>query len=163
MVSPSPALQSVFARLVETCDETNFDLDQFNVESLRVLVVDDSQTVRQHVTSVLSGLGIHHITEAENGAEAIKLINNRTFNLVVTDYHMPQVDGKALTHYIRQQSDQPTIPILMVTSEDDKQRLAEIEFEGVSGICDKSFETHFVRELLARILTKEFRIFRGKN
>jgi len=73
-------------------------------------------------------------------------------DLVITDYNMPEMDGKGLVDFIRQQSWQASVPILMVTSEADMGRLAAIESAGVSGICDKPFEAHVVRELLGRLL-----------
>jgi CheY-like chemotaxis protein len=61
------------------------------------------------------------------------------------------MDGKGLVDFIRQQSWQASVPILMVTSEANMGRLAAIEAAGVSGICDKPFEAHVVRDLLGRL------------
>jgi two-component system chemotaxis response regulator CheY len=62
------------------------------------------------------------------------------------------MDGKALIEFIRKESWQNTIPILMVTSESDMGRLAAIEELGVSGICDKPFEPGTIKAILARIM-----------
>ena len=74
-------------------------------------------------------------------------------DLVVTDYNMPEMDGRQLVEYIRQQSWQRSVPILMVTSEQSFSRLAAVEEAGVSGICDKPFEPGTIRRLLQRILS----------
>jgi two-component system chemotaxis response regulator CheY len=76
-------------------------------------------------------------------------------DLVVTDYNMPEMDGKALVDHIRQRSWQASVPILMVTSESDFGRLAAVEEAGVSGICDKPFDAATVRRLLGRMLGGE--------
>jgi len=73
-------------------------------------------------------------------------------DLVVTDYNMPEMDGKALIDHIRHKSWQNSVPVLMVTSESDQGRLAAVEEAGVSGICDKPFEPAVVKALLLKIL-----------
>ena len=80
------------------------------------------------------------------------ILGEAMVGLVVTDYNMPEMDGKALVDYIRTQSWQNSVPILMVTSEQDMGRLAAIEEAGVSGICDKPFEPEMVKGLLRRVL-----------
>jgi two-component system chemotaxis response regulator CheY len=66
---------------------------------------------------------------------------------------MPDLDGECLIEYIRNSSWQASVPVLMVTSESNAQRLAGVEEAGVSGICDKPFAPAVVRQILERILT----------
>ena len=134
-----------------TTDE--IQLDSYEPGSLEVLVVDDSRLARNHIKRVLRNMGMEKITEAENGAEAAKLVKDQFFDLVVTDYNMPEMDGQQLVSYIRNSSAQASIPILMVTSESDEQRLASVQQSGVSAICDKPFETETVRQLLQFMLS----------
>ncbi len=124
------------------------NLGSYDIESLQVLIVDDSRMARNHIRRLLANMGIEHFAEAENGRYAIELIEQNFYDLVVTDYNMPEVDGNELTTYIREHSTQRSIPILMVTSEHDSKRLAAVEQAGVSAICDKPFETASVRTLL---------------
>jgi two-component system chemotaxis response regulator CheY len=124
----------------------------FRTEELRVLLVDDSSSARKFMRRLLENLGIMNFIEAENGSVAASILADTMVDLVITDYNMPEMDGKGLVDFIRQQSWQASVPILMVTSEDDMGRLAAIESAGVSGICDKPFEAHVVRELLGRLL-----------
>jgi len=65
---------------------------------------------------------------------------------------MPDVDGLQLTNYIRDESEQKTIPIIMVTSEQDSKRLAAIKHAGVSAILDKPFETTSIRDFIMQLL-----------
>jgi two-component system chemotaxis response regulator CheY len=120
--------------------------------SLRVLLVDDSGAVRAHVRGILAGLGFRHIAEVSDGTEAIAQLTQHPFDLVVTDYNMPLMDGRALTGYIRQRSTNPTVPILMITAETDPGKLEEARKLGVSEFCAKTFKPEVVREVLARIL-----------
>jgi two-component system chemotaxis response regulator CheY len=123
------------------------------LDDLRTLVVDDSALARKHITRVLKNLGVTDISTAENGREAVKLIEDSFYDLIVTDYNMPEMDGEQLTRHIRDHSSQRSIPILMVTSEGNQSRLSAVQQAGVSGICDKPFDTisvkHMIRQLLA--------------
>lgn len=136
-----------------TADE--LELSYFDVQSLRVLVVDDSKLARKFVSRVLNSLGIERLTEAADGSEAIELLQNNMFDLVVTDYNMPEVNGKELTEYIRNESEQSHIPVLMVSSEANETHLANIEQSGVNAMCDKPFEPENVRKILYRLLEGE--------
>ena len=131
------------------------ELSYFDVKSLRVLVVDDSRFARKFVSRVLNSLGIERITEVADGSEAIEIIKTQSFDLVVTDYNMPEVNGRELTEFIRQQSDQSHIPVLMVSSEANETHLANIEQSGVNAMCDKPFEPENVRKILYNLLEGE--------
>jgi two-component system chemotaxis response regulator CheY len=122
------------------------------LDNLKTLVVDDSPLARKHISRVLGNLGIRDIATAENGMQALKLIESTFFDLVVTDYNMPEMDGENLTRFIREHSTQRSIPILMVTSEGDQSRLSAVQQAGVSGICDKPFDTLSVKKMIRQLL-----------
>ncbi|VAW61778.1 Chemotaxis regulator - transmits chemoreceptor signals to flagellar motor components CheY [hydrothermal vent metagenome] len=151
-ILPKPFDSSQLKRgLYNTLDILNpavMEADDFNAEDLRVLVVDDSLMARNHIKRVLKGLGIENITEADDGANAVPILEAHFFDFIVTDYNMPQMDGRALLNHIRSNSNQRSIPVLMVTSEGDQGNLAAVEQAGVSGICDKPFEADTVREMI---------------
>ncbi len=130
------------------------DIDVAEIENLRVLVVDDSLASRRHLHRLLTELGIERITEAVNGKEAVALLEQAMVDLVITDYNMPEMDGRELTEYIRTQSWQAEVPVLMVTSEQNMGRLAAVERAGVSAICDKPFEAGSIRRLISEALTR---------
>ncbi|WP_316364719.1 response regulator [Candidatus Thiodiazotropha sp. CDECU1] len=140
--------------VLEYIDPTLLELDNFCPEDLKVLVVDDSSMARKHISRVLNVLGIEHIREARDGREAVEIIANNYFDLVVTDYNMPNMDGKELVDHIRTASNQASIPVLMVTSEANESRLAAVQQSGVSAICDKPFETSVVRDLVQMALSE---------
>ncbi len=127
-------------------------LQQFAPDELRVLIVDDSSTSRRIVRQMLERLGVEQFVEAENGQQAIELIQQSFFDLIVTDYNMPQMDGEQLSQYIRNQSSQQSVPVLMVTSETDRNRLAGIARSGVSAIFDKPFTIETLRDTIERVL-----------
>ena len=145
------------AALAATLDWLNphqrLDAD-VDLERLRVLLVDDSPNARKFMRRVLGNLGIENITEAGDGREAAELLASSMFDLVITDYNMPEMDGRELTEYIRTQSWQSSVPVLMVTSEQNMGRLAAVVRAGVSAICDKPFEAGTIRKLISESLTR---------
>ncbi|HEX5803569.1 MAG TPA: response regulator [Azospira sp.] len=142
------ALRSA-ADLIEPREMLNIDGD---LESLRVLIVDDSANARHFIRHVLGNLGIEEFIEAASGTEAVQILSDTMVDLVITDYNMPEMDGRALVEYIRQQSWQSSVPILMVTSESNMSRLAAVEQAGVSAICDKPFEPQMIKRLIEQAL-----------
>jgi len=130
------------------------ELDVADIESLRVLLVDDSLASRHHLRRLLEDLGIQRITEAADGKEAVALLQETMVDLVITDYNMPEMDGRELTEYIRTQSWQSQVPVLMVTSEQNQGRLAAVEKAGVSAICDKPFEAGSIRKLINEAVSR---------
>jgi two-component system chemotaxis response regulator CheY len=148
---PSDLRRALYST-VEFIDPDENALADIALDDLRTLVVDDSSTARKHIIRVLNNLGIGDITTAENGLEAVEKIELSFFDLVVTDYNMPEMDGEKLTRYIRDHSSQRSIPILMVTSEGDQSRLSAVQQAGVSGICDKPFDTISVKQMIRQLL-----------
>ena len=155
-ILPKPfTAEQLETALHTTLDFLNLDNDavgEIRGAELRVLLVDDSPSARKFMRRVLENLGIEKFYEAEDGRDAVDLLAEIMVDLVVTDYNMPEMDGQALVEYIRKQSWQNTVPILMVTSETNGARLAAVLDAGVSGICDKPFEPAIVKRLLLNIL-----------
>ncbi len=139
---------------LEFIDPEEVELSHYEIEQIRVLLVDDSAMARKHIARVLNNMGIEQITQAVNGKEAIEIFSAEedAFDLIVTDYNMPEMDGQELIEHIRKNLKNAFIPILMVTSEDNETRLNNIHQAGVSGICDKPFEPQTVKDLLCRLL-----------
>ena len=65
---------------------------------------------------------------------------------------MPKMDGKHLIDYIRQQSGQQAVPVLMVTTEENMSKLAAVEQSGVSAICDKPFDPATVKSMIESVM-----------
>ncbi|MBU3022433.1 response regulator [Aestuariibacter sp. A3R04] len=138
---------------LDLINHDELDLEFFDVHEVRVLLVDDSRLARNHIRRVLESMGLKKITEAENGAMALTHIKDTPFDLVVTDYNMPEMDGRELSEFIRFSPDTAHIPIIMVTSESsDSMHMANIQQTGVNALCDKPFEPTEVRAMLAALL-----------
>lgn len=90
------------------------------MEKKRILVADDEKCVRGLLVDVLKTQDCH-IDLATNGYEAIRLMEKRSYDLIITDYMMPKMNGLELTRRVR--SRYPFVPILVVTGEGPVQDL----------------------------------------
>jgi serine/threonine protein kinase len=118
---------------------------------LRVLIVDDSAAARMHARKVLEGLGFRQFAEAADGAGAVSAVARDAFDLIVTDYNMPFMDGRGLIGYLKQNPATAKIPVIMVTTEDDPEKIEAVRRLGVAAVCDKSFRPEAVRAIVDRL------------
>jgi serine/threonine protein kinase len=116
--------------------------------SLRVLIVDDSVPARLHIRNVLAGFGLERFVEAGDGAQAVAAVAREPFDLIVTDYNMPYLDGGGLVAYLRSNPSTTTVPIIMVTTERDPVKLEPVRRLGVAAVCDKSFQAEEVSRII---------------
>ena len=117
--------------------------------------MDDSFSARSYLIRVLKNIGIKNIAEAENGKRGAEIIQGHSFDLVITDYNMPEMDGRELVEFIRNKSWQHTLLIIMISSERDENRLATVKQAGVSAICDKPFDPSYIKNLIEQICVAE--------
>lgn len=130
-------------------------LESYDVANIRVLVVDDSSFARNHISRVLQTMGLERISHAENGSQALTLIKESEFDLVVTDYNMPEMDGRELSEFIRFNPATSHIPIIMVTSEaSNSPKMSNIQQTGVNALCDKPFAPEEVKKMLVALLSE---------
>lgn len=115
---------------------------------MRVLIADDSGTARINVRTVLQGLGFKQFLEVPDGAHAIAVAARETCHLIVTDYNMPLMDGRALVSYLKQNPATAAIPILMVTTETRPEVLDPVRQLGVVAVVEKAFPASVVGPLL---------------
>ncbi len=145
-------LKKALLTTMDYLDMDQFQFDNFEPDKLNVLVVDDSRLARKQIVRTLKMMGIEKFSEAVDGKDAKPIIDKEYFDLIVTDYNMPEVDGQELIEFIRNESKQSGVPILMVTSEGNMNKLAAVEQSGVSAICDKPFEPKTVKTMIEAIM-----------
>ncbi len=114
--------------------------------SNKVLVVDDSGTMRKIITRSLNAVGFNDVVEAADGNEGLAAFQQDSFQLVMTDWNMPNKSGLELTRDIRATGSK--VPILMVTTEGEKTRVIEAIQAGISGYLIKPFSADALREKL---------------
>ena len=93
-------------------------------DKLRVLVVDDTSTSRGLLLQALDGLGIGNVASAPDGEAALRSLNAKPVHLVISDYHMPKMDGLALLQRMRSQATTAKTGFILVSGRADEQVLA---------------------------------------
>lgn len=116
--------------------------------SARVLVADDSSTMRKIILRSLDAVGVTSATEAADGEEAMGLFEPGKFDLVLTDWNMPRKNGLEVIQGIREIDSDVTI--IMVTTEAEKSRVLEAIQAGVSDYMVKPFTADTLREKLEK-------------
>jgi len=114
----------------------------------RVLVADDSSTMRKIILRSLDAVGVTDIVEAADGIEAIDKFGDGTYDLVLTDWNMPGKNGLEVIEAIR--ATNKTIPIIMVTTEAEKARVLQAIQAGVSDYLVKPFTADALKEKLEK-------------
>ena len=144
------ALAQAVSTTLGYLDADTFTQVHKDIAKLKMLVVDDSKLARRHMLRVLEKLGIEdsNIITAEDGHEAIEKLKSERFDLVLTDYNMPKLDGEELLKYIRDHDDMHQLPVIMVTSESNETQLASIKNNGVTAMLNKPFDPPNLKELL---------------
>jgi two-component system chemotaxis response regulator CheY len=127
---------------------TSSALGKVSRSHARVMIVDDSATARIKVRSVLQELGFAQFVEVADGAQAVATAARESCDLIVTDYNMPLMDGRALVSYLKQTPATAGVPIVMVTTETDPQKLDAVRRLGVLAIVEKAFPASVVGPLL---------------
>src|SRR5688500_6092561 len=84
---------------------------------IKILVVDDMPTMRRIMRNELNELGFEHVEVAENGAVGLERARDGYFDLVISDWNMPHMDGLTMLRKIRSDARVRDLPVLMVTAE----------------------------------------------
>lgn len=124
--------------------------------NLRVLVVDDSSTMRRIIVNVLTQLGISNdfIHEAQDGLFALGKVKTNSYDLILTDWNMPKMNGLQFVINVRRLPKYATTPILMITTEGGKAEVVEALKSGVNNYIVKPFNAEVLKAKLEPILRK---------
>lgn len=118
---------------------------------MRVLLVDDSGTMRTIQRRCLEKLGVAQIVEAADGKQAIELFECSKMDIILSDWNMPVMDGLTLLKAIRQRD--KDIPFIMITTEAERSRVVAAVQAGVSDYLVKPFTPDGLKEKLEKWAT----------
>ena len=121
---------------------------------LKILLVDDSDITRQVARKVLRNIGFTNIVECKDGAEAYNQLSLNDFEIVIADWHMPNITGLDLLKKIRAGNRLKDVPFLMVTSEDKMEFVMQAIKAGVSSYIVKPVTVDSMETKLAEIFSK---------
>jgi two-component system chemotaxis response regulator CheY len=117
---------------------------------LKILLVDDSRTIRNIQRSVLRQLGHSDVVEAGDGVEALARFHEHRPDLVFVDWNMSQMDGLTVVRKIREVNRR--VPVIMCTTEAKKARVVEAIKAGVTCYVVKPFTVETLREKITQTL-----------
>ena len=111
------------------------------IEASRILIVEDSKMIREALKNYLFALGLNNVDEAIDGKEgAIKALSTlKKYNLIIADWHMPEMSGLEMLREVRNNIDIKTTPFILATSEQKKEEIVEAVKLRVSGYLIKPF------------------------
>lgn len=113
---------------------------------MKVLVADDSGVMRKIIIRGLNACGVSEVVEAADGQEGLDAFNNGSFDIVLTDWNMPNMTGLDLLKAIRATGS--TVPVVMITTEAEKGKVIEAIQAGVTDYLCKPFEQEDLRAKL---------------
>jgi CheY-like chemotaxis protein len=121
--------------------------EQQRIVGKRILLVEDDRGARDSIKLLLS-IDRHHVVEAAEGVEAVRLVKSQPFDLVILDYFMPGMRGSEVALQIKDIA--PSLPILMVTAYLEKLGDADKPVDAVIG---KPFDVAELRRTIAKLLS----------
>lgn len=117
---------------------------------MKIMLVDDSRTIRNIEKNILAHLGYTDILEAGDGAEALAMIEHSMPDLLLVDWNLPNMDGLTLVKNIRKNN--TSVPIIMVTTEAEKDRVIEAIKAGVNNYVVKPFTAETLGQKIEQLV-----------
>jgi len=120
---------------------------------MKLLVVDDSSTMRRIIKNTLSRLEYEDVLEGEDGVQGWNTLNqNPDIGMLITDWNMPEMNGLELVKKVRADSRFTDLPIIMVTTEGGKAEVITALKAGVNNYIVKPFTPQVLKEKLSAVL-----------
>ena len=124
--------------------------------ALNILIVDDSCLVRKAIKRIIEMIDLDdgNIFEAENGLEALDLLNKENIDLVLSDLNMPEMGGIEMYQRMKTEDKTKSIPVVIVTTESSVSRVKELLEGGIKDYLHKPFTPEEFREIIFHTLEK---------
>jgi two-component system chemotaxis response regulator CheY len=116
-----------------------------------IMTVDDSASVRQMVNFTLKQLG-YEIIEASNGNDALRKIDKKQIDMLITDVNMPELDGISLVRKVREIPAYRFIPIIMLTTEWETEKKQAGKAAGATGWIVKPFKPDQLLAVVKKVM-----------
>ena len=119
---------------------------------MKILAVDASATMRRIIKNQLKQAGYEEVDEAGNGREALTMLGLARYDLLITDWNMPEMNGLDLVKEVRRIDASKAMPILMVTTVAGKEDIVTALKAGVNNYMVKPFDTATLRAKIAQVV-----------
>ena len=121
---------------------------------IKILLVDDNHHMRMLLNEILRAIGVRHVFEASDGAEALQALRREPIDIVMTDLAMQPLDGIDFTRLVRNSPDSPNpmVPVVMITGHSTMRRVSEARDVGVTEFLSKPVTARGVIERITRVV-----------
>lgn len=119
---------------------------------MRVLIVEDSPTMRRIVRNTLKRIGYDDVEEACDGVEGVSVLGNNPVDFIITDWNMPNMSGLDFIKQVKSKSEYADVPILMVTTRSVEDDVKEALMAGAASYIVKPFTPQVLKEKIDEIL-----------
>ena len=121
-------------------------------KDMPILVVDDFNTMRRIVRSLLKQLGFNNVDEAVDGDDALAKISTKEYALVLSDWNMEPKSGIELLREVRQADQHKHMPFILITAESKVENIVEAKKAGVNQYIVKPFNAKTLKEKLSTVI-----------
>lgn len=134
----------------------------YNLDALKVLVVEDNRFMRTILVNVLRGLGVNEIAEAKDGAEAAEELRSGAVDLVVMDWEMPEMNGMQLLRTIRagKRNINPLLPVIVVSANTIARNIIQARDTGMTEFLAKPVSAQALYSRIVSIIENPRRFVR---
>jgi two-component system chemotaxis response regulator CheY len=121
-------------------------------KTMNVLVVDDYKSMIRIVRGLLNQLGFTNVDEASDGVTALKMIREKSYGLVLSDWNMQPMTGLQLLQKVRAETSTRAVPFVMVTAEAKAENVVAARQAGVNNYVIKPFTLAVLKQKLTTVL-----------
>lgn len=123
-------------------------------KDIKILVVDDFATMRKVIKNLLKNAGYNNIVEAEDGADALRVLKSAKVEFIISDWNMPNMNGLEFLKAVRADNEFSDLPFLMVTAEALQDNVVMAVKAGVSNYIVKPFTAEILGEKIEKTLKR---------
>jgi len=120
----------------------------------KILIVDDTKAIRDTLSEMLSVMGFE-VTVAGSGNEGLSLFPKNSFDLVLTDLQMPDLNGWTLALHVKDKS--PNTPVVLITGSEKKKVMEKLKGSCVDSVVFKPFTSEDIQETVRTMIDERLR------
>jgi two-component system, chemotaxis family, chemotaxis protein CheY len=118
----------------------------------KILVVDDSATMRSMLMSIIEEIKDVELVEASNGFEALKALPQQSFDLIMTDINMPEINGLEIVHFVKNNPTYRNIPLIIISTEHGQADIKKGLALGAQKYITKPFDPDQLKKTVKELL-----------
>lgn len=122
---------------------------------MKILIAEDNVTMASALKFILRHMGYQHVTEANDGGDALRLLAKNRFDLVIVDWALPSVNGLALTQWMRLKEPYRDTPIIMVTTKDQPEDVLIAVESGVDEYVLKPLDKEVLKNKISKVMARK--------